>query len=265
MKRNFAEHGYMCDAASLENRIISLGTDFKFPSNVHVSKLYEDANMAVIHTDRTYLFLNGGGYSGKPGKGIECVNTHTHNDALSFELSIDGRDFIVDSGAYLYTSNSEKRNAFRSTLKHNTVFVDGEEQNDFVGFFRMKKNAIYNPLQNKNGVYEGSYVTLRGKMNHRRSFRFFQDRLEVRDIINKDGTNHNVRIIFHFAPGLTPQIDDKIVKANGVSMIFNKTPKHLIVIDDTVSPSFGVLTENKTVVVSFDFDNELEVITKIVY
>jgi len=54
---------------------------------------------------------------------------HAHNDNLSFELNVKGRDFIVDGGSYLYTPLPKIRNQFRSTSAHNTLAIDGLEQN----------------------------------------------------------------------------------------------------------------------------------------
>lgn len=69
---------------------------------------------------------------------IDCVpadpkapSGHKHNSRLSFELFDFDKSFIIDPGAYIYTADKEMRNLFRSTNYHNTVVVDGEEQNRF--------------------------------------------------------------------------------------------------------------------------------------
>src|SRR4030095_10292724 len=55
-----------------------------------------------------------------------------HNDALSFELVLDGMPIVTDCGAYLYTASREWRNKFRRTAFPNTVQVDDEEINRFI-------------------------------------------------------------------------------------------------------------------------------------
>lgn len=265
LKRAFAEHSYLNNTGSVENKMITVGARPQFCHGGYARKLYTDANVAIDRSDRYYLFINGGGFSGRPNPNQELINTHTHNDALSFELSVDGRDLIVDSGSYLYTSNKEKRDEFRSAAKHNTIVVDEEEQNGFAESFRLRRNSFYNPLQLKEVYYEGAYNTVRGKMNHKRLFCTHKDSIELKDVITKEGENHSATFYFHIAPGLTPRIEGNNVVIEGISISFNHVPNHLDIIEDCVSPSFGVLVENKTIVVNFFFDNKLEVITTITY
>jgi hypothetical protein len=63
--------------------------------------------------------------------GIFGKGSHTHNDKLSFVLRLDGEEVLCDSGTGCYTRDLEVRNRFRATAAHNSVMVDGEEQNTF--------------------------------------------------------------------------------------------------------------------------------------
>ncbi len=81
---------------------------------------------------------------------VDCVpadptapSGHKHNSRLSFELFAQDKSFIIDPGAYAYTAAKVMRNLFRSTKYHNTVVVDGEEQNRFDEdqLFTMKLDA----------------------------------------------------------------------------------------------------------------------------
>lgn len=89
------------------------------------SVTYPEGGIHILRNDEVYLAVRCGqnGTSGKGG--------HTHNDQLSFELNIKGEDFIIDPGTYVYTSNYEMRNLFRSTEYHNTLQLDNLEQNEF--------------------------------------------------------------------------------------------------------------------------------------
>ena len=55
---------------------------------------------------------------------------HGHNDQLAFVFSTKNKDYIIDLGTYSYTSDKKKRHFLRSTGLHNTVVLDGKEQND---------------------------------------------------------------------------------------------------------------------------------------
>jgi Heparinase II/III N-terminus/Heparinase II/III-like protein len=43
---------------------------------------------------------------------------HSHDDALAIELQVDGRNFFVDPGMYVYTPLPEERNRYRSAAVH---------------------------------------------------------------------------------------------------------------------------------------------------
>jgi hypothetical protein len=79
----------------------------------------------VLRSARTHLVVRCGGV-GQNGSG-----GHSHNDLLSYELSVDGVPLIVDSGTYAYTFDVPARNEFRSTRAHNTVVVDEQEIHPF--------------------------------------------------------------------------------------------------------------------------------------
>lgn len=65
---------------------------------------------------------------------------HGHCDLLSFELSLDGRRVIVDSGVYGY-ENDDLRARIRATAAHNTVRINGAEQCELWGSFRAGRRA----------------------------------------------------------------------------------------------------------------------------
>jgi uncharacterized heparinase superfamily protein len=65
---------------------------------------------------------------------------HAHGDIFSFELSLDGQRLIVDSGVGEYQAGPW-RDYYRSTRAHNTVAVDGEDQIECWGSFRVARRA----------------------------------------------------------------------------------------------------------------------------
>lgn len=65
-------------------------------------------------TDADWLMLHNG-YTG---------GGHSHEDKLSFELTVGGRDVLTDCGRGTYVWGRERR-YLKSYLAHNTVFADG--------------------------------------------------------------------------------------------------------------------------------------------
>lgn len=77
----------------------------------------------IMRNEDCYLIAHCGDI-GRNGYG-----GHGHNDLLSFELNIRGDDLVIDPGTYVYTADAKMRNMFRSTAYHNTLAVEGREQN----------------------------------------------------------------------------------------------------------------------------------------
>ena len=90
------------------------------------SRAFPEGGFYVLRSERAHVVVDCGevGMQGRGG--------HGHNDILSFELWLDGTNFVTDCGAYLYTPSREWRNRFRSTAFHNVVQVEDEELNRFL-------------------------------------------------------------------------------------------------------------------------------------
>lgn len=75
--------------------------------------------------------------TGMPGP--RCAPGHSHCDALSFELFIDGVPAVVNSGTYAY--QDPLRSWFRSSEAHNGIWREGVEQSEMWGEHRMARSA----------------------------------------------------------------------------------------------------------------------------
>ncbi|MGH3977151.1 MAG: alginate lyase family protein, partial [Pseudonocardiaceae bacterium] len=60
--------------------------------------------------------------------GFLSIAAHAHADALSVEVRHEGVDVLADPGTYCYHGQSQWRSYFRSTLGHNTLELDGQDQ-----------------------------------------------------------------------------------------------------------------------------------------
>src|SRR6266850_6287097 len=93
------------------------------PSPACPIKILPKSGIGVInHGSADLLFL-------AIPNGIIGKGSHTHNDKLSFVLRVDDEEVLCDSGTGCYTRDVATRNRFRSTAAHNTLLIDGTEQN----------------------------------------------------------------------------------------------------------------------------------------
>jgi uncharacterized heparinase superfamily protein len=146
---------------------------------------------------------------------------HAHCDTLSYELALEGKRLIVDSGVHDYEAGA-RRLASRSTAGHNTVMIDGCEQSEIWGTFRVARRA--RPLTARlearppGCIFEGAhdgYRRLPGRAVHRR--RFVYDgagAIEIEDEISGGGS-HEVASRIRLAPGYTPVINPSYAAISG--------------------------------------------------
>jgi uncharacterized heparinase superfamily protein len=78
--------------------------------------------------------------------GPDHLPAHAHADLLTIEASLDGARWIVDAGVFDYEDGA-MRAYCRSTAAHNVLEVDGQNQCDVWGRFRMGARGWPAPLQ----------------------------------------------------------------------------------------------------------------------
>jgi hypothetical protein len=87
------------------------------------SRGFPQGGLYVMRAGDLHLTIDAGGV------GQDGVGGHAHNDTLGLTLCAYGREFLVDRGSYLYTSDPVARNRFRSTAYHSVLQIEGAEIN----------------------------------------------------------------------------------------------------------------------------------------
>lgn len=157
---------------------------------------YEPDDTKTVFPDSGFYKLYDGDaalifFAGDPGPSF--MLGHAHCDLLSFELSLDGRPAIVNSGTYAY--QSELRPFFRSTVAHNTATIDGDEQMELWAEHRVARGVSDVCVEEKNGhCIVASFRNFRGHL-HRRSVELRDGQLTVND--STDRPNAEVIQRFH--------------------------------------------------------------------
>jgi len=123
------------------------------------SKAYKDSGYYILKNDKIYIIIKCG------PNGMDGNGGHTHNDQLSFEINVSGKDFIIDPGTYIYTADYKLRNLFRSTYMHNTLQIGDLEQNNFEEkeLFRISNEVNTQLLDFSNNYFKGRHYGYMGK------------------------------------------------------------------------------------------------------
>lgn len=185
------------------------------------SKAYEMGGYYILRNKRIYCIIRCGELSCRGYGG------HSHNDQLSIELNVDGEDFIIDPGTYVYTSDYKMRNTFRSTKYHNTLSIGKLEQNCFYQYdlFYMREETFSECKSFCEDRFCGQHYGYVNKCGvvHERTVEIDQDSVIIKDYLKEQfNTKHKrinideCRINFILDSGV-----DIIQKENGVELIKN--------------------------------------------
>lgn len=148
--------------------------------------------------------------------GFLSIAAHAHADALSVEVRHDGVDVLADPGTFCYHGEPKWRSYFRSTLGHNTLELDGEDQSTSGGPFLWTRHARSRVLvahAEPDGVsrwraeHDG-YSRRRRPVVHRRTVELsaFTREVTVRDEVDSAHLRP-CRLVFHLGPRLTADLD----------------------------------------------------------
>jgi len=171
-----------------------------------------ESGYRIFHGNKYELIVD----YGIPGPAY--IPGHAHADIFNFVLYLHGKSFIVDTGTSTYSAGEIRFNE-RSTAAHNTVQVNGREQSDTWGVFRMGRRA--KPIissdtpQTISGYHTGFKPSI-----HAREFSIKEKGFTIIDRIS--GPEHEAIAYLHFAPCTPIQIlNNTIVSENCIVRISN--------------------------------------------
>lgn len=236
-------------------------------SPIELIQQYEKAFETKIDTTQE-IDLSKAGYFGlKKEKDLflydagkiapDTLPAHGQGDIFSFEWTIDGQRVFIDKGVYEYNAG-QRRTESRSTLSHNTVNIDNEDQCEFWGAFRVARRADVEVIEkqiNEDFLYikakHTGYTRLSGNPVHQRSVKFTRNELFLEDeAIGGDGQAVQARFLIH------PNV--KVTKdQNSVRLEFSKnsmkleTNGEVEVVESAWFPNFGVEEKCQQIIVLY--------------
>jgi len=155
--------------------------------------------------------------------GPDYIPGHAHSDTFNFELYVKNKPVIVDTGLSTYEAN-KLRAKERSTSSHNTVEINGMNQSQVWGGFRVAQRAkVIELVEDENSIFatHDGYKKL-GYM-HTRKWKFTENSITVIDTIV--GKEANAISYLHFHPNVSVKIENNIVLTPFVTIEYPSTVK----------------------------------------
>jgi len=223
--------------------------------------IFHDTGYYAFHGKEIYLILDGGAV------GPDHLMAHAHADVFSYELSIKGEQFIVDSGVYEYQKGA-MRDYVRSTRAHNTVCVDDTDQVECWDSFRVARrwapdNIVFASQGAQcrfDGIYGGYAHLIGDQIMHRRKVTVYEDKkqIQVDDLVDGVGA-HRVESLIHLHPDVSVQEwDDYIMLSkNDVTCRLESKASGMRIESGWYCPKFGTRLSNEVIVL--EGDNHLPV------
>lgn len=206
-----------------------------------------------VHRGKNICLIIDGG-----ALGPDYLPAHSHADIFSYELSAFNEKIITDSGVYEY-SQGPMRKYVRSTRAHNTVSVDGIDQAECWGSFRLAKR--YPPRDVKllvngcrsffQGRFDGYASLIGDNIIHERNIETDEERgvITVKDIISGSGRHFSESFIhLHPASRLIKEGDNFLIKNGGHTIKIIPVSGVPSIEEGWYCPQFGRKIQNQVIV-----------------
>ena len=188
--------------------------------------------------------------------GPDYIPGHAHSDTFNFELYVEGKPLIIDTGTSTYETN-QRRTLERSTPSHNTVMIDSQNQSKVWGGFRVARRAKIIQLKENDNIIEATHSGYKrlGAL-HTRKFIMQDKSILVEDHIVSN-SEHECMAYLHFYPGVKPEIDGSDIIVNDI--LISTTSDKLKIKNYFYAPEFNILQDAKMVVIPFQNTLKMEI------
>lgn len=251
---NDAAIGVAPSPAELEAYAIRLGfapSQGVEPGCIHLA----DSGYIRLQDDRAVVLID------VAQVGPDYLSGHGHADVLSFELSLDGRRVMVNSGTSVYETGPERLRQ-RGTAAHNTVTVDGADSSEVWSSFRVGRLARPRDLtiRREDGLWRvacahDGYRRLPGRPRHRREWTFGQGHLVIEDHV--ESTHAQAEAAFHLHPDLSCAAADDVLSGSltrrGAAVVAWRVDRGAPRLEpSTWHPEFGLSLASRKLVVRLE-------------
>lgn len=224
--------------------------------------LFEYANsLGIVEMQ---IPLSDSGYRKIKGKQYEMVvdvghigpdyqPAHAHSDTFNFELIVNGKPVIVDTGISTYEKNA-KRQVERSTQSHNTVEVLGQDQSQVWGGFRVGRRAKVITLEESATRIKARHQGYKYLgILHEREFICEDQKVTIIDTLTKP-TNNKSKAFLHFHPSISkPKIKETSVLLSDENIKIDiDRASSIEVAEYEYAKGFNKTTKSFKIIITFD-------------
>ena len=223
--------------------------DYAAALNIHWrwgSPKLSDSGYRTVHFNDSTLIFDVGKI------GPSYIPGHAHADIFNFVLYDNQEPLIVDTGISTYEKN-ERRQTERSTSSHNTVEINGKNQIDVWGGFRVGKRAKITLLKDSLRETVASHNGYKSEgAIHQRSFTI-EPNEETRFIIQDSiiGKHCSAKAYIHFHPSCKIALEKDLIKVKNWTIQITNAKK-LYLQQFTYSEEYNKLSESTMAVVEFE-------------
>ncbi len=184
--------------------------------------------------------------------------SHSHSDLLSVLLWSKRGNILTDTGNHSYSDNAFRKYA-RSAAAHSTVVIDGLNQADLWGSFRIGKRA---KIEKKVIGEDEIICSYRYKKRfHERRIMRTSSGFNLQDSIEYMG-KHKYELYFHFEPENDFRSEKNKLIVNE-KICFFLPNKELIIKNTSCFPKMYQTVQKITVIVKGEFHNRVRLKTRI--
>ncbi len=246
---NDCSNGIAPSYMELEKLALKIGLNQK-PSLESRFFHFPQSGFAVAKNSKIHLIADIGPI------GPDYLPGHAHADTLSFELAVDGKRVIVNSGTSEY-GLSQERFRQRSTSAQSTIEVDSQSSSEVWSGFRVARRARVTKiekiiLEDKiefSAIHDG-YTRLSNKPKHKRQWNLGEEYLEILDEVS--GRNNCIQLRFYLHPDIEiSQNDSEIfLYSSSRALVKISSSRFIQAVSTTYHDSFGVSKKNKCLLVN---------------
>lgn len=172
---------------------------------------------------------------------------HSHADTFNYELRINGKPVIADTGISTY-DKTPRRQLERSTMAHNTVTADDRNSSEVWSGFRIGKRAKVTIIEETEKRITASHNGFGHDATHTRTFQMDALGFTVSDHV---AGNHYCKSYLHFANGIEILRHDNDSITTNLAKISIKGAKKVEIINGKISTEYNRFTPIKIAILNF--------------